>query len=73
MKTPSRIHTLVALLAVFLIGYVTGRYAAVSGRSGSYRGNIQYVRLPDKASYIKRVIGLPGQTVAITDGKVMIN
>ena len=39
------------------------------------RGDIAIVRFPDneKIYYVKRIIGLPGETVDIVDGKVYIN
>lgn len=39
------------------------------------RGDIVIFKYPDDESvnYIKRVIGLPGETVTITDGKIYIN
>ena len=52
---------------------VGNRLAYVFGEP--QRGDIVIFRAPDKESelYVKRVIGLPGDTVNILDGKVYIN
>ena len=45
------------------------------GKEGPERGDIVIFRFPDdeKQLFIKRVIGLPGETVEVKNGKVYIN
>ena len=60
----------IALVAALLIG---NRLAYVVGEPE--RGDIVVFRYPDDESeiYVKRVIGLPGDTIDIEDGKIYIN
>lgn len=48
----------------------TSRWGTVS------RGDIVSIRFPgdpEKVTYLKRVIGLPGETISIANGKIMVN
>ena len=53
--------------------FVGNRLAYI--KSGANRGDIVVFRYPDneKEIYVKRVIGLPGETVVIDDGKIYID
>ena len=53
--------------------FIGNRLAYVFGEPE--RGDIVVFRYPDDESeiYVKRVIGLPGDTIAIEDGKIYIN
>lgn len=44
-------------------------------KKGPKRGDIVIFRYPDNEEelYVKRVIGLPGETVAVRDGKIYVN
>lgn len=44
-----------------------------SGNSPIQRGNVVVYTTPQKTDIIKRVIGLPGETVSVLDSKVYIN
>ena len=57
------------IIAVFVIAFLLGHFVYINARVPS--GSMD----PDDPSqlFVKRVIGLPGETVNIVDGKVYIN
>ena len=73
------------ILVVFVIAFLLGHFVYINARvpSGSMeqtimtgdRFDIVIFKYPDDPSqlFVKRVIGLPGETVNIVDGKVYIN
>ncbi|HEY1074224.1 MAG TPA: signal peptidase I [Patescibacteria group bacterium] len=54
--------------------YILNKISYVTGQP--HRGDVVVLRFPgdpERARYIKRLIGLPGEHLAIKDGKVFIN